>query len=153
MEFERYKTVEEGKLREKELSLEKRQVALDTAKKEFETNNSKLIVEQSKLTNLTSSIREREVQVQQAAEAVGAETRIAREQVELNLLTNQIAQLGVNLRGNAPCDPTELRRYNQGKAMIDQIIARARAAGLWSKYSGFVASNTQTSFSLDHQCK
>lgn len=153
VEFERYKTVEEGKLREKELSLEKQKIELDAAKKELETNGNKLIVEQSKLTNLTSSIREREIQVLQAAQTVGAEAQIAREQAELNSLTSQVAQLGVNLKGDAPCDPSELRRYNQGKALIDQIVTRARAAGLWSKYSGFVASNTANVISLDHKCK
>lgn len=152
-EFERYKTTEEGKLRERELSLEKQRISLDAIKKEFESNNTKLITEQSKLTTLSSSVLEREVHVVEAAQVVGKVALAAKEDAELNSLASQVSQLGVNLREKPPCDPDELRRYNQGKTLISQISSRARAAGLSSKFDGFVQSNSRKMFSFEEKCK
>jgi hypothetical protein len=142
-DFEQQKVVQERLLMQKELSLEKTKLELDSLKKQLDTQRGNQEVTEGELKKGVDALKDRENVLITAAQQVSGNALAAKELSELNALATSISQLGVNLSDAPPCEEGALRRYNQGRTALRQLSSRAKASGLYSKFEAFINANSR----------
>jgi hypothetical protein len=150
--FQQYKTIEEGKLRERELQLNKQKLELETRSKDLTKSENEIALQRQTLLSQATAVQGREEQLLKASHAVGAAEQLAKEKTDLNALMNKVAELGADLRNAMPCDLEGRRKYIQAKTLVKQIETRATAAGLYDQYERFIRANTHFTLSSDEDC-
>lgn len=145
-EFEKYKTVESAKIRDKDLALDKEKLRLESFGKQVEDMKTK-----SSATEETAVIKlrlaaEKEQQAVQAMQLISPSVQQAQEDIQIRQLMDKFSSLGVNLSYLPPCNDSNAQtKFNQAKATMSQIINQARTAGLLKKYADFIQSNVSSS--------
>ena len=153
-EFEKYKTTEEAKLRERELVIEKERLRLSGRLKEVEDANGRISEREGEVEKKFSSLREQQGTLAQVAQSLSPLVQRSQEEAQIRRLMEEFSALGVDLHAPPPCDEGEaLKRYNHAKALLPQIASRANAAGVYEKYRGFIQSNSRTIFLSREQCR
>lgn len=153
-DFEQQKVVQERLLMQKELSLEKTRLELDSLKKQLDAQHSMQAISDSELKKGADALKDRENDLTTAARQVSSNALVAKELSELNALATSISQLGVDLSEAPPCgDQDALRRYNQGRTAIQQLSSRARASGFYPKFESFINANSRTVIFSGDDCR
>lgn len=153
-EFEKYKTEENAKLRDKELALDKEKIRLEAITKQIEDTKVQLATAEGQTESKLRLVSEKEQRVAQIAQLVAPMAQKAQEESQIKRLMDEFSSLGVNLQARTPCDNAEaLSKFNRALAIMSQISNLSKSAGVYEKYKGFIWSNSRMVHSTDDDCR
>lgn len=139
-EFEKYKSEETYKLKERELQISTtisqiNIVIMDLKKKAIEAD-SKMVDALNKESIAIDALNKYQPYIVQK-----------QEDEEIKTLIKQFSELKVDLNIQPSCSDIDwVNRYNQAKIVISDIAGRVHSAGLDAKYSSFLRSNYPTTY-------
>lgn len=149
-DFLQQEYVKKGKDAERELELSKRKNDLDAREKNIHEHELALNGQVSQVASERLVNNEQVRKVNEMALQISAANRQVAVDGKIENLMTQISQLGVDLNRMPDCNNVDgIKRFRQGKLMLEQIRSLANGAGLLGKYRYYLDSNSTL---VSHYC-
>ena len=158
LKFEKEKSKSLLDLKDKENQLLHKEIRMENARTDLENqisqlkasvsdaskgNQTELVAKEKKRDALIEQYQKQLAHVKALEEQYSFEMRKSEIEDRVFALMSEFSDLGVDIQSPDWCDNEYTRRYNKGKAIIDQISVLVRSYNLGDKYRTFILTHTR----------
>lgn len=143
-EFERYQSGINEKLRERELTVSKRELNLDSMQKQISELQAQLNIATTDVNKKLEAANDKELKTNKLLYDYQPHILQTKEEYQIKILMSKFSALGVNVSEQPACNDKEaVSKYNKAISILNEIATRANSVGVYNKYEWFTNRGTR----------